>query len=39
LTLKKSDQLLKPIAVLRGVLVVPGSPAYRIEAPVRHSIQ
>ncbi|MCU1254864.1 MAG: Protein-disulfide reductase [Candidatus Angelobacter sp.] len=39
LTLKKSDQLLKPIAVLRGVLVVPGSPAYRIEAPVRPSIQ
>jgi DsbC/DsbD-like thiol-disulfide interchange protein len=37
--LKKSDLLLKPIAVLRGVLVIPGSPAYRIEAPVRQPIQ
>jgi DsbC/DsbD-like thiol-disulfide interchange protein len=34
ITLKKSDLLLKPINVLRGVLVVPGGPAYRIEAPV-----
>jgi hypothetical protein len=25
--------------VLRGVLAVPGGPAYRIEAPVRHPIQ
>jgi DsbC/DsbD-like thiol-disulfide interchange protein len=33
--LKKSDLLLKPVAVLRGVLVIPGWPAYRIEAPVR----
>jgi thiol:disulfide interchange protein DsbD len=39
LTLKKSDLLLKPIPILRGVLVVPGSPAYRIEAPVRQPIQ
>lgn len=39
ITLKKSDLLLKPISVLRGVLVVPGGPAYRIEAPVRHPIQ
>jgi len=39
LTLKKSDQLLKPITLLRGVLVIPGSPAYWIEAPVRQSIQ
>lgn len=39
ITLKKSDLLLKPISVLRGVLVVPGGPAYRIEAPVRHPLQ
>jgi DsbC/DsbD-like thiol-disulfide interchange protein len=39
ITLKKSDLLLKPINVLRGVLVIPGGPAYRIEAPVRHPIQ
>ena len=38
-TLKKSDLLLKPITVLRGVLVIPGGPAYRIEAPVRQPIQ
>jgi DsbC/DsbD-like thiol-disulfide interchange protein len=39
ISLKKSDLLLKPINVLRGVLVIPGGPAYRIEAPVRHPIQ
>jgi hypothetical protein len=39
ITLKKSDLLLKPISVLRGVLVSPGGPAYRIEAPVRQPIQ
>ena len=39
MTLRKSDLLLKPITLLRGVLVVPGSPAYRIEAPVRQPIQ
>jgi DsbC/DsbD-like thiol-disulfide interchange protein len=39
LILKKSDLLLKPISVLRGVLVIPGGPAYRIEAPVRQPIQ
>lgn len=39
ITLKKSDLLLKPISVLRGVLVIPGGPAYRIEAPVREPIQ
>ena len=39
LILKKSDQLLKPITRLRGVLVIPGSPAYRIEAPVRQPLQ
>jgi DsbC/DsbD-like thiol-disulfide interchange protein len=39
LTLKKSDEMLKPITLLRGVLVIPGSPAYRIEAPVRQPIQ
>jgi len=35
ITLKKSDELLKPIAVLRGVLVLPGDEAYRVEAPVQ----
>jgi DsbC/DsbD-like thiol-disulfide interchange protein len=39
LRLKKYDLLLKPISVLRGVLVIPGGPAYRIEAPVRQPIQ
>jgi hypothetical protein len=34
ITLRKSDELLKPIAVLRGVLVLPGDEAYRVEAPV-----
>jgi DsbC/DsbD-like thiol-disulfide interchange protein len=37
--LKKSDLLLKPITVLRGVLVMPDGPAYRIDAPVRQPIQ
>lgn len=35
LTLKKSDLLLKPITVLRGVLALPDGSAYTIEAPVR----
>jgi len=35
IVLKKSDLLTKPVQVLRGVLVVPGGTAYRIEAPVR----
>jgi thiol:disulfide interchange protein DsbD len=39
IALKKSDLLLKPINILRGVLVIPGGPAYRIEAPVRQPIQ
>jgi len=39
ITLKKSDLLIKPIKLLRGVLVIPGGPAYRIEAPVRQPIQ
>jgi thiol:disulfide interchange protein DsbD len=39
ITMKKSDLLLKPISTLRGVLVMPGSPAYRIEAPARQPIQ
>jgi DsbC/DsbD-like thiol-disulfide interchange protein len=34
ITLKKSDLLLKPIPVLRGVLVIPGGDAYRVEAPI-----
>lgn len=32
--LKKSDQLLKPIARLRGVVVLPGRGAYGVDAPV-----
>jgi thiol:disulfide interchange protein DsbD len=39
IALKKSDLLLKPVNLLRGVLVIPGGPAYRIEAPVRQPIQ
>jgi DsbC/DsbD-like thiol-disulfide interchange protein len=39
ITMKKSDLLLKPISVLRGVLAIPGGPAYRIEAPARQPIQ
>jgi DsbC/DsbD-like thiol-disulfide interchange protein len=39
ITLKKSELLGNPITVLRGVLVTPGSPPYRIEAPVRQPIQ
>jgi DsbC/DsbD-like thiol-disulfide interchange protein len=39
ITMKKSDQLLKPISVLRGVLVIQGNQAYRIEAPSRQPIQ
>lgn len=39
MTLKKSDLLVKPITVLRGVLVIPGHPPYQIEAPVRQPIQ
>jgi DsbC/DsbD-like thiol-disulfide interchange protein len=45
ITLRKSEQLLKPIQALRGILVLPAAPAsgggardgvaYRIEAPVR----
>ena len=34
ITLRKSEELLKPLAVLRGVLVLPGDEAYRIEAAV-----
>lgn len=34
ITLKKSELLVKPISVLRGVLVLPGGDAYRVEAPV-----
>jgi thiol:disulfide interchange protein DsbD len=37
--LKKSDLFIKPITILRGVLVIRGGPAYRIEAPVRQPIQ
>jgi DsbC/DsbD-like thiol-disulfide interchange protein len=34
ITLKKSELLTKPVEVLRGVLVLGGGAAYRIEAPV-----
>lgn len=34
LTLKKSEQLSKPVSRLRGVLVLPGERAYAIDAPV-----
>ena len=39
ITMKKSDLLLKPIPILRGVLATPGGPAYQIEAPARQPIQ
>jgi DsbC/DsbD-like thiol-disulfide interchange protein len=39
IALKKSDLLMKPISALRGVLALPGGPAYRIEAPVHQPIQ
>ncbi|MGB6430398.1 MAG: protein-disulfide reductase DsbD domain-containing protein [Candidatus Acidiferrales bacterium] len=32
--LRKSDQLMKPIARLRGVVVLPGRGAYSVDAPV-----
>jgi thiol:disulfide interchange protein DsbD len=35
LTLRKSDQLLKPIERLKGVLVLSGNHAYLVDAPVR----
>lgn len=34
ITLKKSEQLLKPITVLRGVLVFPNGESYEVEAPM-----
>jgi thiol:disulfide interchange protein DsbD len=37
LTLRKSDQLLKPIARLKGVLVLPGEQAYSIDVPIGNS--
>lgn len=33
-TLKKSDLLTKPVAILRGVLVIDGGAAYQVEAPL-----
>jgi thiol:disulfide interchange protein DsbD len=39
IALKKSDLLMKPVQVLRGVLVLPGDEAYKIEAPVRQPIK
>jgi DsbC/DsbD-like thiol-disulfide interchange protein len=38
MTLRKSDQLLKPIARLKGVLVLPGGRAYSIDVPVSQSV-
>jgi hypothetical protein len=32
--LRRSDQLMKPIARLRGVVVLPGRGAYSVDAPV-----
>ncbi len=37
LTLQKSDQLLKPIARLKGVLVLPGDRGYIIDVPITAS--
>ena len=34
LTLRKSDQLLKPIARLKGILVLPGEQPYSIDVPI-----
>jgi thiol:disulfide interchange protein DsbD len=34
ITLKKSDQLLKPVSELKGLLALPGGDAYQIVAPV-----
>ena len=34
LTLRKSDQLLKPITRLKGVLILPGEQAYSIDVPI-----
>ncbi|HEV3315389.1 MAG TPA: protein-disulfide reductase DsbD domain-containing protein [Candidatus Angelobacter sp.] len=34
ITLKKSEQLVKPISKLKGLLVLPGGTAYQIVAPV-----
>jgi DsbC/DsbD-like thiol-disulfide interchange protein len=38
LTLRKSDQLLKPIARLKGVLVLPGDRGYIIDVPVSRAV-
>jgi DsbC/DsbD-like thiol-disulfide interchange protein len=37
ITLRKSDQLLKPISVLKGILVIGDGDAYTMEAPVAAS--
>jgi len=34
ITLAKSELLVKPVTVLRGVLVLPGGDAYHVEAPI-----
>jgi DsbC/DsbD-like thiol-disulfide interchange protein len=38
LTLRKSDQLLKPIEQLKGVLVLQGDRGYIIDVPVRKAV-
>jgi DsbC/DsbD-like thiol-disulfide interchange protein len=38
LTLRKSDQLLKPVGRLRGVLVLQGDRGYTIDVPVRKAV-
>jgi hypothetical protein len=37
LTLRKSDQLLKPIARLKGILVLSGEQPYSIDVPIAKS--
>jgi DsbC/DsbD-like thiol-disulfide interchange protein len=37
LTLRKSDQLLKPIQRLKGVLVISGNTAYVVDAPIERA--
>jgi hypothetical protein len=38
LTLQKSDQLLKPIVRLKGVLVLAGDQGYIMDVPVNHTV-
>jgi hypothetical protein len=38
LTLRKSDQLLKPIPRLKGVLVLQGDSGYIMDVPIRKAV-